>query len=98
MMPNPIKKYIKEPKVIVKKYFMMILIEFFALVEPVSTKVKPACMKNTRNVPNITHTKLIEAYNDSKVIEIIPFTSFSIRSLRSRVLSYGSEWHHRQVG
>ncbi len=33
------------------KFFIMILPAFFALVNPVSTIAKPACMKNTRATP-----------------------------------------------
>jgi len=35
------------------KFFMMMLVAFFARVSPVSTKAKPACMKNT-SMPAMT--------------------------------------------
>ena len=36
------------------RFFMIMLPAFFALVKPVSTMAKPACMKKTRAAPNRT--------------------------------------------
>ncbi len=38
------------------RFFMMMLPAFLALVKPVSTMAKPACMKKTRAAPIKNHT------------------------------------------
>ena len=47
--PNNMKTTVPIQKSI--KFFMMILPAFFALVKPVSTIAKPACIKNTNAAP-----------------------------------------------
>ena len=51
---------------------MMILPAFFALVNPVSTIAKPACMKKTSAAPTRTHNVFTEEY-----IVTLPFQIFS---------------------
>ena len=50
---------------------MMILPAFFALVNPVSTIAKPACMKKTSAAPTRTHNVFTEEY-----IVTLPFPIF----------------------
>ncbi len=53
--PNPITQKIGVPIAKSIKFFIIILPAFFALVKPVSTIAKPACMKNTSAAPIRTH-------------------------------------------
>ena len=46
------------------RFFMIIFPAFFALVKPVSTMAKPACIKNTRNAATSVHTTLIGFMDD----------------------------------
>ena len=47
MMPKPRIQKIGVPSEKSIRFFIMMLPAFFALVKPVSTIAKPACMKNT---------------------------------------------------
>ncbi len=50
---------------------MMILPAFFALVKPVSTMAKPACIKNTSAAPIRNHTPNTSLVTLSATISII---------------------------
>ena len=56
MNPHPIIQNTIEPMQKSMRFFMMIFVAFFALVSPVSTRAKPACMKNTRDPVSISHS------------------------------------------
>ena len=53
---NPMTKKQRVPRTKSIKFFIMMLLEFFALVKPVSTIAKPACMKKTRKAAMQVHT------------------------------------------
>ena len=54
MMPKPVSQNKGVPMAKSIRFFMIMLPAFFALVKPVSTMAKPACMKKTRAAPNRT--------------------------------------------
>lgn len=71
IMPKPMIQYKTVPKQKSIKFFIMMLPAFFALVNPASTKVKPACMKNTRKAPNNVQITSTDEY-------ILPTLSFFV--------------------
>ena len=48
----PTSQYVIDPTLISKKFFIAMLTAFLDCVIPVSTSVKPACMKNTKMPDN----------------------------------------------
>ena len=66
---NPIAQYVSIPiqKSIV--FFIIIFPEFFALVKPVSTMAKPACIKNTSIPPINVHVQFRFVCTKSAVLE-----------------------------
>ena len=56
MTANPIRKKQMEPMTKSIRFFIRIFPAFLALVNPVSSMAKPACMKKIRIVPTMVHT------------------------------------------
>ena len=48
MSPNPMAQKPRDPTAKSMRFFIMMLMAFLALVNPVSTMANPACMKKTR--------------------------------------------------
>tara|TARA_Y100000591_G_C21854464_1_gene714166 strand:- start:8353 stop:8661 length:309 start_codon:yes stop_codon:yes gene_type:complete len=54
--PKPTNQKNNEPNEISITFFIIILIEFFALVAPASNNANPACIRKTNTVANKTQT------------------------------------------
>ena len=61
--PKPTRKSASEPIEKSNRFFMRMLMAFFALVNPVSTMANPACMKKTRNAATRVQTTLMFVCN-----------------------------------
>ena len=64
---NPIRTNITVPIQKSIRFFIIMLPEFFALVNPVSTIAKPACIQKTRAAPIRNHTPNNSASTADKI-------------------------------
>ena len=69
--PKPIRMNITVPIQKSIRFFMMMLPAFFALVKPVSTIAKPACIKNTSAAPMRNHIPKASALTASLIVDKI---------------------------